>query len=273
MIDLIHILNFIILLLYIANYLLYVKLFINNSKNISESTRILLPTTLAFHASYLLFRMIEFKHPPITDKFEIFTLLSFALLLIYFVIEKTTKNKKTGIFILLFPLSFQFVSTVFIKDSYIVKEVLNNPLLGLHVSLAILGNSGFIISAAYGIMFVLLFRKIKLKNYGLVFKNIPSLDTLEKMTFRSLLIGYILFSLAILIGAAWLPIAFPEFNHLDPKLISSIIIWSIYSIGLIFKLKFKWYGKKVIYFSIIGFFITILSQIITFITTSFHSFN
>ncbi|MCK9282034.1 MAG: cytochrome c biogenesis protein, partial [Melioribacteraceae bacterium] len=94
-----------------------------------------------------------------------------------------------------------------------------------------------------------------------------------RLTFNSTVIGFILLTLAIVIGGIWLPEAFPNFSYLDPKLVSTLLVWLIFGYGIFGKLFLNWYGKKIVYFSLIGFLIAMISLIIT--TTmkeSFHSF-
>ncbi|MCL4550393.1 MAG: cytochrome c biogenesis protein, partial [Bacteroidetes bacterium] len=89
--------------------------------------------------------------------------------------------------------------------NYKVPEVLRNRLLGLHVISALLGYSGIIISAVYGVLFWLLYRNLKENKFGLIFNRLPSLEILEKLSFYAAVIGFILLTLAIVIGIICLP--------------------------------------------------------------------
>jgi ABC-type uncharacterized transport system permease subunit len=273
MLDTIHILNFLLPFLYFATFIFYIVDFHKTKKNLYNSKRIILFLTLLVHLFYLLARTYEFDHPPITTKFEIFTVLAFAIAFSYFLLELLTDIRGTGSFIILFSLIFQIISSAFIQDNYIVKEVLRSRLLGLHVISALLGYSGFTISAVYGVLFLILYKDIKLGKFGLIFNKMPSLETLENLSFKSVVIGFILLTVSITIGIIWLPSAFPNFKYTDPKIISTAIVWVIYCVGIISKLTARWYGKKVIIFSLAGFTFAILSLVITSVLSgTFHSF-
>lgn len=274
MLEAIFILNIFMPILYFLTFLAYSIDFFKERKNLENSKRIFLLLTLFTHLVYLMLRVIEFQHAPITNKFELFTLLAFTIGFAYFILELLTDVRGTGLFIILFSLLFQVSSSFFIENIYEVKELLRNPLLGIHVTSAILGHSGVTLSAVYGVLFMLLYKNIKTRNYGLIFNKLPNLEILEKLSFYSIVIGYIMLTVAILIGTVWLPTAFPDFNHYDPKIISTLIIWIIYTGGISAKIFFKWYGKKVILFSLAGFVIVIISMLSTIIiTTSFHQFQ
>jgi ABC-type uncharacterized transport system permease subunit len=244
-----------------------------DDNKVHNAKRVFLFITLSLHLFYLIARTIEFNHPPITNKFEIFTVLAFSLGFAYFLLELLTDIRGTGAFIILFSLIFQVISSLFIQDLIEVKEVLRNKLLGIHVMGALLGYSGFTIAAVHGILFFMLYKAIKSNKYGLIFKRLPSLEILEKLNFYSVLIGFILLTISMLIGFIWLPIAFPDISYVDPKLISVSIVWVVFGIGILTKLIAKWYGKKVIIFSLVGFAVAILSLLASNVfAESFHSF-
>ncbi len=273
MIESVNTINILLPILYFATFGVYFYDFFKEDSGVYHAKRIFLFITLFIHLLYLLVRTIEFNHPPITSKFEIFTILAFCLSFSYFLLELLTDIRGTGVFIILFSLVFQIISSLFIQDLIEIKEVLRNKLLGIHVITALGGYAGFTIAAIHGGLFFLLYKDIKLNKYGLIFKRLPSLEVLEKLNFYSVLIGFILLTISILIGLIWLPIAFPDISYLDPKLISVSIVWIIFFIGIVLKIFAKLYGKRVIIFSIIGFAIAIFSLLVSKIfENTFHSF-
>ncbi|MCX6150571.1 MAG: cytochrome c biogenesis protein CcsA [Ignavibacteriales bacterium] len=269
----VKILNIILPILYATTFSVYLYDFLLGTKRLANAKRIFLFATLIFHTFYLLTRTIEFNHPPITNVFEIFTILAFSLSCSYFILELFTDVRGTGLFIIIFSILFQLISSVFIQDLTEVKEVLRNRLLGLHVISALLGYSGVTISAVYGLLYLILYKKIKLNKFGLIFERLPSLEIMEELSYYAAVIGFVLLSVAITIGIIWLPTAFPNFTYLDPKLVGTALIWLMYGIGIASKVVGKLKGKKVIVFSIVGFLIAIFSTILTnFLAKSFHSF-
>ncbi len=273
MLETVHALNILIPVFYLVTFTYYVIAFKEEKKNLSNAKRVTLFITLLLHLFYLVIRTIELNHAPITNPWEIFTVLAFAIAFSYFILELATDVRETGAFILLFALLFQTASSVFIPDVSIVKEVLRNRLLGLHVISAILGYSGFTISAVYGVLFLMLYKQIKLRNFGIIFDRLPSLETLEKLNFYSVIIGFIMLTFAIIIGIIWLPSAFPHFKYSDPKIVATSIVWAVYASGITLKWMFHIYGKKVIILSLSGFVLAILSLMITNMAPStFHSF-
>lgn len=273
MISTLELINILLPFAYLFTFAAYAFDFYNEKKVLSNSKRIFLFITLIVHLFYLLIRTIEFDHPPITNKFEIFSILAFSISFSYFVLELLTDVRGTGLFITLFSLIFQSVSSLFIENNYIVPDVLRNRLLGIHVISALLGYSGITISAVYGLLFLVLYKNLRTNKFGLIFNRLPSLEILEKLSFYSLVIGFVLLTVAIIIGIIWLPAAFPDFSYSDPKLIGTALVWIIYGAGIISKFAANWYGRKIIFFSLAGFVFAVVSLILTStLANTFHSF-
>ncbi|MBK6913493.1 MAG: cytochrome c biogenesis protein CcsA [Ignavibacteriales bacterium] len=269
----IDIINSILPFSYLLTFSIYTYDFMKGTKHFTNSKRLFLFLTLLLHAAFLLMRTIEFNHPPITNVFEIFTVLAFAISFSYFILELVTDIRGTGPFIIIISIIFQIISTIFIQDLLIVKEVLRNNLLGSHVLSALIGYSGITISAVYGFLYLTLYKDLKYNRFGLVFNRLPSLEILEKLSFYSAVIGFCLLTIAITIGIIWLPTAFPDFSYTDPKLVGTLIVWLLYGIGILSKLWGKLRGRKLILLSIVGFIIAILSTSLSnFLAKSFHSF-
>lgn len=273
MLKIIHSLNNFLPILYGFTLIFYVLDFFLLNKRITAIKRLLLFSTIFFHLVYLVLRTIQFDHTPITTVFEIFTLLAFAILVSYFIIELVTEIYITGSFILFIPFIFQVVSSIFIKDLIEVKEILRSPYLGIHVFTALTGYAGITFSAIYGVLYLTLYNQLKRQKYGLIFNRLPNLEILEYLSQVSALVGFIMLSIAIFIGIIWLPQAFTEPSYFDPKLIATIIVWLFYAFGIFGKWFFRWSGRKIVYLSITGFIISLFSMsILNLVFTGFHKF-
>jgi HemX protein len=259
--------------LYIITFAIYFYDFMKGGKQFQNSKRLFLFLTIFVHLVYLLLRTIEFNHMPITNVFEIFTVLAFSVSFAYFILELITDVRGTGPFIIIISILFQVISSLYIEDLLEVRDVLRSNLLGVHVISALLGYAGITISAIYGFLYLILYKDIKLNKFGLVFNRLPNLEILEKLSFYGAVFGFVLLSITITIGIIWLPMAFPDYSYADPKLIGTFLVWLLYGTGILSKVFGKWRGKKLVSLSIIGFVIAIASTMITnFMSRSFHSF-
>jgi ABC-type uncharacterized transport system permease subunit len=260
-------------LLYFGTIWAYAKAFFKNI-NLAETIKTpFLIGTLIIHAVYIGLRTIEFNHPPITTIFEILSLIAFTIALTYAYIEFRTRNRSTGYFILILPFFFQLASSLFIKELSEVPAILRSNLLGFHVSSAMLGYAAITISAVYGFLYLMLYHDIKSSQFGVIYKRLPNLEVLERMSFTATVFGFVLLTIAIIVGLIWLPRAIENFSYTDPKLFGTLAIWLIYGVGLIAKKIAGWQGKRIMVLSVFGFAFALFSMtIINMFFSGFHKF-
>ncbi|MBM4176258.1 MAG: cytochrome C biogenesis protein [Ignavibacteria bacterium] len=267
-------LNIAIPILYFIVFILYFSNFWKPRKSLARLKRIILFLTLLIHFFYLFARTIEFDHVPITNIFEIFTLLAFAITLSYYILELITEVRNTGMFILFIPMVFQIISSLKIVDLLNVQEILRSPFLGVHVFTALAGYAGITFSAIYGGLYLMLYKQIKMHRFGLLYQRLPNLELLESLNYTSALIGFTMLSTAIVIGIIWMPQAFTNPSYFDPKLIATIFIWILYALGITTKIFAKWRGKRIIYLSLAGFVVALFSMtLLNLLFTGFHKFH
>ncbi len=270
---LIDILTILLPLAYASVIYAYGKGFFSDVAWAQRSKRGLLAGLLILHAVYLVARTVAFDHPPATNVFEILTLLAFTTTAAYTAIETRTGQHETGYFVLMFAFGFQLVSSLFIEDLLEVKEVLRSAYFGLHVASALAGYSAITLSAVYGSLYLMLYHEMKKTRFGVIYRKLPSLENLERMSVFSIWLGFIFLAVAMIAGLIWLPRAFADFSYADPKLIGTIIIWLIYGVALTARRSARWKGRRMMVIAISGFVISVFSMTaINLFFTSFHRF-
>jgi ABC-type transport system involved in cytochrome c biogenesis permease subunit len=230
--------------------------------------------TVLLHFLYLALRTAQFDHPPITSVFEIMTLLAWSIALAYLYIEVRTRTRSTGFIILTLPLVFQIISSLFIRNILEIPVYLHSLVLGFHVSAALIGYTAISLSAAYGLLYLLLYHEIKSSRLGVIYARLPSLEKLETMSHKAEAFGFVMLSVAIVIGIVWLPRVFLEFSYWDPKLVGTLVIWALYAAGLSAKRLLGWQGKKTMVIAVLGFgFVLLGMTVINLYLSRFHSFH
>lgn len=248
----------------------------------------LLIATIACHLLYIVLRTIAFDHPPVTTVFEIMTILAACIAIAYAYIEFRTKASlaaddmtgskaqvgNTGLFVLLLAFIFQLTSSLYIKDLTEIAPVLRSRLLGLHVTTALLGYTAISLSAVYGFLYLMLYHEIKSSRFGVIYSRLPNLEILERMSTKAEVFGFVMLTVAIIVGVVWLPRAFEDFSYLDPKLVGTLVIWALYALSLTAKRVLKWQGRKVMIVSVIAFGFVFLSMtVVNMYLSGFHSFH
>ena len=130
---------------------------------------------------------------------------------------------------------------------------------GIHTGTAIIGYSGFAVSAAYGLLFLLLYREIKASRFGRIYERLPSLELLAHMTVRAAVVGFVFLTVAMVAGIVWSLRLQYDFIR-DPKFFTTVLLWVVYGACIGTHYLLGWHERRVIYFSLFGFAIMIFSM-------------
>jgi ABC-type uncharacterized transport system permease subunit len=261
-------------LLYAGVVAVYAVTFFGNNIPLERLKRPLLVALVLVHFGYLNLRTVAFEHPPITTVFEILTLLAASMSVAYLYIEYRTNVRNTGLFVLFLALIFQTVSSLYVKDLLVIPNYLHSLLLGFHVSTALLGYTALALSAVYGLLYLMLYHEIRSSRFGMVYNRLPNLETLEMMSNKAEVFGFVMLGVAILVGVFWLPVVFKEISYWDPKLVGTVTIWVLYAIVLGAKRTFGWQGRKTMIVALAGFgFVFLSMMVLNLYLSNFHSFK
>jgi cytochrome c-type biogenesis protein CcsB len=126
--------------------------------------------------------------------------------------------------------------------------------------------------ALYWLLRLVLRKRIAASLQPLV-KNI-NLDLVDEISYRSVLIGFPVFTLGALIFAMiWAQIAWTRFWGWDPKEVWALITWLFYAAFLHLRLSKGWHGEKSAWLAIIGFFIIMFNLIVVnLVIAGLHSY-
>jgi cytochrome c-type biogenesis protein CcsB len=128
---------------------------------------------------------------------------------------------------------------------------------------------GFIL---YGLLRFILRKRIAAALQPLV-KNIK-LDFVDEISYRSVLIGFPVFTLGALIFAMiWAHMAWSRFWGWDPKEVWALITWLFYAAFLHLRLSKGWHGEKSAWLAVIGFVIIMFNLIaVNLVIAGLHSY-
>jgi ABC-type transport system involved in cytochrome c biogenesis permease subunit len=88
---------------------------------------------------------------------------------------------------------------------------------------------------------------------GFVADNLPSLATLDRLTYQIIAFGFPLLTLTIITGSIWAQYAWGRWWGWDPKETSSLVAWLIYAAYLHGRVRRGWQGGPAAAFAILGF--------------------
>jgi ABC-type transport system involved in cytochrome c biogenesis permease subunit len=227
-----------------------------------RTAQISLAVAFAAHTVWLLTVGLRSGRCPIVGTREMSAFLSWCLVACYFVAQRWYKTAALRAFI--FPILF-VLSTVAATAPGTAgsPEGIGQPiqwiLLPVHAGLLMLAYAAFFISFGAGIMYIVQERELKLKRFGTMFYRLPSLDTCDAISFKSMAVGFVLETLGIAAGIAWSWARDGVLWHSYPIEIVTVCTWVIYLVIIQSRMSAGWGGRNAALASIIGFLLLVCS--------------
>jgi ABC-type uncharacterized transport system permease subunit len=272
--ELSQIISYSLPVLYLAVIYVYYLIFSGKNKTLVNKTTPILLVLVVFHLIEILTRNIAIGTMPLSTTHDAYTFIAFSILLVYMISELGLENRGAGLFVLSFSLVFELVSAFNMSWEPETNELLTNKTFAIHASLSITGYTALSLAAIYALMYIIQNNNLKKRKLGKLFRQLPALTYLEKMSVRSVITGIVLLGVGLLLGHYQALVMIGEFWPKDMKVIISDAVWLIYLIGLILTFVKKWRGERMAYLSLYGFIVLIIGGgIVIYMSESFHKFN
>jgi ABC-type transport system involved in cytochrome c biogenesis permease subunit len=270
--------RFVPIALYLAALIAYVWHFSTRQKEAGRAATTLLVFAALAHTFVIGMQTMEIGHVPFAGPTSAISTFVWLLALAYLYVEMTTDERAMGAFILLIVVALQAIPTFrpVVEDR---AAVLQNPLFGVHVSSLLFAYASFALAGVIGITYVLLFKEIKAKTLGYFYARLPSLQVLDSMNQRAIVVGWIFLTIGLIVGWIWAgqaPGNDPRVQAMqlqDPKIFLAVVCWSVYSFEMFAARRIGWGGRRTAYLSAIGFAIILLNFVpISYFLTRSHNF-
>src|SRR5918994_6354881 len=257
-----------LLIIYSIAFAAYTIHFARREPAAGRTATALLVGGAMLHTFIIGMQTMEAGHVPFAGATQAISTFVWLLAFAYLYTEVTTEERGLGIFILPIIVLLQVLPTVQTPGAEPRSPVLESPLFWIHVSAMLGAYASFGLAAVIGITYVLQFKEIKAKHLRFFFTRLPSLQALDVMNSRSVLIGWILMTAGLIAGAVWIVQArtlapddprVQAMSLADPKIFVAIITWSVYTFGMIARRAIGWRGKRSAYLSAVGFAIVLLN--------------
>ena len=138
--------------------------------------------------------------------------------------------------------------------SPMAQSLMHNGWIYVHVALIFVGYAGLVVAMASGVLYLLAERKLKSKHTPITAEGmLPSLQTLDEVGYRSLLVGFPLLTAGLVIGAYWADALFGRIALGDPTVLLAILAWVIYLVLLFARWSAGWRGRRTAYLTLVCF--------------------
>ena len=228
------------------------------------------------HTSWLLLQGIRAGRYPLVGTQEMCAFLAWGLVVSYLIAHRWYRAPALKAFI--FPIVLTLATVAAITPGVPGRPVgmdttLERFLFPLHAGLILLAYASFFITFGAGLMYIIQERELKLKRFGTVFYRLPSLDTCDAISFKSMSIGFVLLTFGIAAGIGWQAARDGVYWHGTGLEIFSIFSWLVYLLIIQSRINAGWGGRTAALASIISFMLVIFSLVGVSYLGSPHAFS
>jgi ABC-type uncharacterized transport system permease subunit len=131
--------------------------------------------------------------------------------------------------------------------------------LTFHVGLILAAFAGFTLAAALAALYLWQERRLKRHSPGVLRLRSPSLETLDSLTVRTIMVALPALTLGVGIGLARLE---PEAAAFDATMAVTLLTWSVYAGFLVLRWEAGWRGRRTAYLALAGFLLVVLVRLV-----------
>ncbi len=217
--------------------------------------RLILPA-LAVHGGLIVASALRYGRVPLIGTRDTLAFLAWATGVVFLLFGRNRARGSYTVLPLALILLLLVGSALSPRMGGPLPPVLKTIWFELHVILSFVSYALFGMAAVFGILYL---------------RGAAPQD--EQDQYRAALLGYVLFSLAMIFGGVWAHLAWGTYWLWTPKELWTTIVWFCYSLYLHARLVRGWTGRPVAWMGIAGFLIVLFTYVgVGLLMKSSHEF-
>ena len=265
--------------LYATAAAVYIAHFAKREARTGRMATAVLGAALVAHTFLIGMQTMQAGYAPLVGTTAAISAFVWLLGLSYLYVELTTEERAMGAFVATLLAALAVLPAL--NPSMDPRPaLLRSPLFTVHVLSMLCAYASFALAFVLGITYVLLFKEIKAKHLGFFYARLPSLQVLDVMNGRAVVVGWLFLTCGLTVGIVWAsqiagsPDPRAQAMHpTDPKILIALICWIIYSFALFARRAIGWSGRRAAWLSAIGFVIVLLNFLpVGYFLTRSHNF-
>jgi ABC-type transport system involved in cytochrome c biogenesis permease subunit len=267
------------LVLYAAAAAAYLANFSRPQPRTGRAATALLGSAVLAHTFLIGMQTMEAGYAPLVGTTAAVSAFVWLLGLAYLYVELTTDERAMGAFVSVLLAALAVLPALHTQVAA-RPALLRSPLFTVHVLSMLFAYASFALAFVLGITYVLLFKEIKAKHLGFFYARLPSLQTLDVMNARAIVVGWLFLTCGLVVGGIWAtqiggssdPRA-QAMSVADPKILVALVSWGTYSFALFARRAIGWSGRRAAWLSAIAFVIVLLNFVpVGYFLTRSHNF-
>src|SRR5713226_6058371 len=200
-------------------------------------------------------------HPPLTNLPEAASFIAWTVFLAEMVLFFRYRVHAASFFVYPLVLMLLTVSAVVREPFAQMDPALRSGLFTAHVLLSTVGVAALLVGLAFTLLAFMQDRSLKSKQRGPLWEWIPSLNVCRTLSYRTLAIGFSIYTLGILAGILWSYRTTAGLIDLRVKQIGAMVAWVLFAILLQSYISGTYRGRRVVVISACAFVAIVVAML------------
>src|SRR5581483_784291 len=172
------------------------------------------------------------------------SLLGFLIMVVFMIVYLHYETTSPGV--IAFPIVFllTFVAATGQQPFLAMSPGLKKGWLFAHIALIFTGYAALVLSFGASLLYLLQENSLKSKNPSRIFSQLPSLQVIDEIGYRSLMLGFPFMTLGLIAGSVVAESRFGRVDFLDPKVFLSVLMWAVYMLMVYTRWNAGWRGRR-----------------------------
>jgi cytochrome c-type biogenesis protein CcsB len=206
----------------------------------------------ALHTASLSQRWRDAGHFPVVGLHDGASILAWAIVLVFLVVYVRARVEALGL--VAYPVAFALVLIANLTPAAETgNPILRSLFLPIHAVLAVGGYAALFLAFAMGVLYLIQEHELKARSPRAFYYMVPSLETCDTISGRSVAVGFSFLTLAIVTGMLWSYSAHGLYWTGDAKEWAALTGWILYVVLLVARLRTGWGGRRAALLGIAGF--------------------
>jgi cytochrome c-type biogenesis protein CcsB len=213
---------------------------------------------LAAHILGIVTRGLAAHRVPWGNMYEFVTAITCGAVIVFLALVLRYRAYFLGLFVMVpVVLGLGLCATVLYTAAGPLMPALHSYWIAIHVTAAVISCGIFIVAATATVMYLLAERNAARvaagSRPGGIMRRLPKPEVLDRLSYRTVVFGFPIWTFAIIAGAIWADQAWGRYWGWDPKETWAFITWVAYATFLHARATAGWRGKKAAVIQLLAF--------------------
>ena len=261
-------------LLYAAAFAVFVVAFFTQRPGLNRLGLMAAAVSLVFHTAALITRGVSAGHFPFVGAYESLMLVSWAIALVWHVLESFTKIKAVGLYVMPVVLVLLTLALVEYQAPRSLVPALKSDIVILHVAVMLVAIGCLYVAGGAALIYLVEEALLRRRRPGGVLGRLPSLATLDRLIYHATLLGVPFLTMGIAAGVIRAETFSVPRWWIDPMVLLSLAAWAVYLVLLAGRVRGDWDGRRISWLAVAGLALLLVIRLVAVpYLSGFHNYG